>query len=60
MNNKTVKLFSRDFDYEEDDYNRLKNLNKSNDNAKAFTTKGTMKSFDFDYEEDSYEPEKNR
>ena len=57
---KTFDLFTKNFDYEEDDYNRLKNLNKNTDKLKIFTSKGTMKSLEFDYEEDSYEPEKNR
>lgn len=55
-----INLFSKDFDYEEDDYNRLKNLaNKNTNNPKAFTNKGTFKSLEFDYEEDSYEPNKS-
>jgi len=60
MNKRNLSLFSKNPDYEEDDYNRLKNLNKTNIKNKSFTNKGTMKSLEFDYEEDSYEPEKNR
>lgn len=55
---KKINLFSKDFDYEEDDYNRLKNLAKNSNKSKTFTNKGTFKSLEFDYEEDSYEPEK--
>jgi len=51
-------FFKRNYDYEEDDYDRLKNLNKSKDKYKCFSNKATMKVFRFDYEEDPYEPEK--
>ncbi|MCT4621111.1 MAG: hypothetical protein N4A62_17200 [Marinisporobacter sp.] len=47
-------FYKRDFDYEEDDYDRLKNIQKKN----TFTNKSTMKKYEFDYEEDPYEPMK--
>jgi hypothetical protein len=50
----------RDFDYEEDFYDRLKNLEKNKSKYKSFTNKATMKKLEFDYEEDAYEPEKNK
>ncbi|MBB6217170.1 bacterioferritin (cytochrome b1) [Anaerosolibacter carboniphilus] len=53
-------IFRKDFDVEEDDYDRLKNLYRSQKKNKAFTNKATMKKFEFDYEEDAYEPEKNK
>lgn len=49
-----------DYDYEEDAYDRLKNINKNNNKYKSFTNKATMKKTEFDYEEDAYEPEKNK
>ncbi|QZY54774.1 hypothetical protein [Crassaminicella profunda] len=45
-------IYKRDFDYEEDDYDRLKSMQKKN----SFTNKSTMKKYEFDYEEDHYEP----
>jgi hypothetical protein len=53
-------IFRSDFDYEEDDYDRLKNIKKSNNPYKVFTNKATHKKFEFDYEEDPYEPEKSK
>ncbi len=53
-------FFKKSFDYEEDDYDRYKNLNKSNSKDKSFTNKANFKKIEFDYEEDPYEPEKNR
>lgn len=51
------KVLSRiNFDYEEDDYDRLKHRKK----AELFTNKATFKKIEFDYEEDPYEPEKRR
>lgn len=50
----------RDFDYEEDFYDRLKNLNSSKNPSKGFTNKATLKKMEFDYEEDPYEPEKSK
>ena len=57
---KDISLFKRDFDYEEDDYDRLKNLSTNDQKYKSFTNKVTLKKFEFDYEEDAYEPEKNK
>lgn len=47
------------FNYEEDDYDRLKSISRSRNKYKAFTNKSTMKKTEFDYEEDPYEPEKS-
>ncbi|TCO68739.1 hypothetical protein [Marinisporobacter balticus] len=47
-----VNAYKIDFDYEEDDYDRLKNMKKK----ESFTNKSKMKRFEFDYEEDYYEP----
>lgn len=52
-------FFRARFDYEEDDYDKLKNISKTKNRYKAFTNKSTMKKTEFDYEEDPYEPEKN-
>jgi hypothetical protein len=49
----------KDFDYEEDDYDRLKRFSRSNNPYRGFTNKATKKKPEFDYEEDAYEPEKN-
>lgn len=57
---KNSGLFNKNFNYEEDDYDRLKNINSSTNKNKCFTNKATMKTLEFDYEEDPYEPEKNR
>jgi hypothetical protein len=54
------KPFKRDFDYEEDDYDRYKSLNKSNSKNQGFTNKVTFKKIEFDYEEDPYDPEQGR
>lgn len=48
----------RDYDYEEDDYDRLKNLSRINNKYKYYTNKASMKKIEYDYEEDPYEPEK--
>ncbi|NTW71565.1 MAG: hypothetical protein HGA49_04920 [Eubacteriaceae bacterium] len=53
-------FFSSKFDYEEDDYDKLKNIDRKNNPDACFTNKATMKKFEFDYEEDPYEPEKNK
>ncbi|QXM07203.1 hypothetical protein [Crassaminicella indica] len=45
-------FYKRDFDYEEDAYDRLKAMQRK----KIFTNKSTMKKYEFDYEEDPYEP----
>lgn len=47
----------RNFDYEEDDYDRLQNMNRRKSYYSSFTNKATLKKFEFDYEEDPYEPE---
>ncbi|MBM7615772.1 hypothetical protein [Alkaliphilus hydrothermalis] len=57
---KNSPLFRTNFDYEEDPYDQLNNLQRQNKNNQSFTNKGTMKKFEFDYEEDPYEPENNR
>lgn len=59
MNNENNDFNKKNFDYEEDDYDRLKDLNRNTDNYKSFTNKVTFKKIEFDYEEDAYEPEKN-
>ncbi|MFZ5969435.1 MAG: hypothetical protein ACOYVK_19930 [Bacillota bacterium] len=41
-----------EFDYEEDEYDRLQRFNQKT----VFTNKAQMKKFEFDYEEDAYEP----
>ncbi|MGE5630626.1 MAG: hypothetical protein ACM3TR_05940 [Caulobacteraceae bacterium] len=50
----------RNFDYEEDDYDRLKNMGNKNRYHQSFTNKVTLKKTEFDYEEDPYEPEKSK
>ncbi len=60
MNKEHKSSFKRDYDYEEDCYDRLKNLSRSSSSYKSFTNKATMKKTEFDYEEDPYEPEKNK
>lgn len=52
------KVLFRDFDYEEDDYDRLNNVIRRKDQKSVFTNKAKIKKFEFDYEEDPYEPEK--
>jgi len=53
-------MIKRDFDYEEDDYDRLKLASSSNNPYRGFTNKATRKKREFDYEEDAYEPEKSK
>jgi hypothetical protein len=60
LNNKDKSFIKRDFDYEEDDYDRLKLASRSNNPYRGFTNKSTMKKREFDYEEDAYEPEKSK
>lgn len=60
MNEEKNYMSKNDFDYEEDTYDRLKDLYKSNNKSQGFTNKATMKKTEFDYEEDAYEPEENR
>lgn len=50
----------KDFDYEEDDYDRLKLAGRNNNPYRGFTNKVTRKKREFDYEEDAYEPEKSK
>lgn len=60
ISNKDFNPFKTNFDYEEDNYDRLKNLNKSKKQYNCFTNKVTLKKVEYDYEEDPYEPEKGR
>lgn len=57
---KSRSIFNRNFDYEEDDYDRLKQSGRSNNPYRGFTNKATRKKAEFDYEEDAYEPEKSK
>ena len=50
-------LFRTEFDYEEDDADRLEEIITNRDKYSDFTNKSTMKKIEFDYEEDPYEPE---
>lgn len=54
---KHKSLFKRDFDYEEDDFDRFQTFTKKFKKKEVYTNKATMKKFEFDYEEDAYEPE---
>jgi len=54
------RSYKKDFDYEEDDYDRLKRTERNNNPYRGFTNKATRKKCEFDYEEDAYEPEKNK
>ncbi|MEA4847881.1 MAG: hypothetical protein VB106_11675 [Clostridiaceae bacterium] len=60
MNDKRNVPVKKDFDYEEDDYDRMKHTGRSNSPYRGFTNKATRKKYEFDYEEDAYEPEKNK
>lgn len=60
MSSEKRDLFKKDFDYEEDDYDRLKLAGKDSNPYRGFTNKATKKKREFDYEEDAYEPEKSR
>ncbi|MBF7097635.1 hypothetical protein [Alkalibacter mobilis] len=53
---KSTNFFSKQFDYEEDDYDKLAELNKRKSKYDCFTNKSTKKKPEFDYEEDPYEP----
>lgn len=59
MSKERRNLLRKDFDYEEDDYDRLRNSNRNSNYHKSFTNKVTLKKYEFDYEEDPYEPEKS-
>jgi hypothetical protein len=50
----------KEFDYEEDDYDRLKLASRNTNPYRGFTNKVTRKKREFDYEEDAYEPEKSK
>ncbi|HYE83230.1 MAG TPA: hypothetical protein VEG39_13825 [Clostridia bacterium] len=58
MGNQRRDLAKKDFDYEEDDYDRLKRTSRNDSPYRGFTNKVTRKKPEFDYEEDAYEPEK--
>ena len=60
MSNEKQNLNKNDFDYEEDAYDRLKDLNKNNDKYQSYTNRSTLKKTEFDYEEDAYEPDKSK
>ena len=60
MSSGNQNLYKNDFDYEEDVYDRLKDLNKNSDKNQGFTNKSTMKKTEFDYEEDAYEPDRSK
>ncbi|MHB1394856.1 MAG: hypothetical protein ACYCYE_17720 [Clostridia bacterium] len=60
MSSEKRSFFKKDFDYEEDDYDRLKLANKDSNQYRGFTNKVTRKKREFDYEEDAYEPEKSK
>ena len=48
------------YDYMQDEYDRLKNLDKDKNQYKVFTNKANFKKVEFDYEEDPYEPDEDR
>ncbi len=60
MDKEKQSIFKKNFDYEEDDYDRLKLANSDSNPYRGFTNKVTRKKREFDYEEDAYEPEKSR
>jgi hypothetical protein len=60
LSNEKNSPYRSDFDYEEDAYDRLKNLNNNNNKNQGYTNKSTMKKTEFDYEEDAYEPERSK
>lgn len=49
--------FLRNFDYEEDEFDRYRSISKEAKKKNIYTNKASMKKFEFDYEEDAYEPE---
>jgi len=57
MKNKKVirPIIKSNFDYEEDNYDKLLNIEKNK--SDFFTNKAKMKKAEYDYEEDAYEPE---
>jgi hypothetical protein len=48
--------FNKQFDYEEDEYDVLSEINRRRSKLDCFTNKSTKKKPEFDYEEDPYEP----
>lgn len=60
MSKHKLSLINHNFDYREDEYDRLKNINRNKNEHKVFTNKANFKKIEFDYEEDPYEPEKGR
>ena len=60
MGSQEKGFMRKDFDYEEDDYDRLKLANRNTNPYRGFTNKATRKKPEFDYEEDAYEPEKSK
>lgn len=60
MSKESGSRLKKDFDYEEDDYDRLKQAGRSTNPYRGFTNKATRKKPEFDYEEDAYEPEKSK
>ena len=60
MSDERKGFIRKDFDYEEDDYDRLKNAAVNTNPYRGFTNKATRKKREFDYEEDPYEPEKGK
>jgi len=47
-------ILTNNFDYEEDNYDKLLNIEKNK--SDFFTNKAKMKKTEYDYEEDAYEP----
>lgn len=60
MKKRRLNLLGHDYDYMEDEYDRLKSLSKSKSQYSVFTNKANFKKVEFDYEEDPYEPEDDR
>lgn len=56
MSKDNKSIYRNNYDYEEDDYDRLKNNTTLNNHYRNFTNKSTKKKSEFDYEEDHYEP----
>lgn len=60
MSKEKHSIYKSDFDYEEDDFDRFKNMKRDHNIYQGYTNKATMKKTEFDYEEDPYEPEKSK
>jgi len=58
MKKSTNLILTNNFDYEEDNYDKLLNIEKNK--SDFFTNKAKMKKTEYDYEEDAYEPEIER